>query len=765
MIAAQRIRVTGVVQGVGFRPFVWRLARELSLAGWVRNDSAGVEIAVEGPTAGVKAMVERIRLEAPPLARIDEIRTSALQPQGLKEFRIAESAANECTTMIGEDTGVCEACLAELFDPTNRRWRHPFITCTHCGPRYTIAFSLPYDRSRTSMGEFPLCPACAAEYENPENRRFHAEPVCCPACGPRLRLLDERGQAVEGDPIGATLERIRAGAIVAVKGLGGYHLVCDARNAQAVRRLRERKNREAKPLAVMGANSLSFAGIVELDAESRALLESPERPIVLAPKASHEDPLPGIAPGMAHFGVMLPATPIQWLLFHEAANRPAGTQWLRERQSLLLVMTSANPGGEPLVIGDEEALSRLAGIADAFLAHDRRIVGRCDDSVVIAGKQPCFVRRARGFTPRAIRLTDTSRPVLAVGAYLKNTVCATRGNEAFVSQHIGDLDDRNTIAFLEESVEWLCRMLEVQPALVVHDLHPEMPSTQLALEIAAKLSIPALAVQHHHAHVAAVLAEHRCCEPVLGVSLDGIGYGTDGGAWGGELLVVDGAGMRRIGSLAPLPLPGGDRAAREPWRMAAAVLHRLGRGKEIAERFARHAASSYLIQVLDRGVHSPPTSSMGRVFDAAAALLGICERSDYEAEAAMRLEAQARRVRIDDVPELYRLQADGVLDLMPLLARLAEGCSDTAYGAALFHAVASAAVAQWTVEAAAREGLQIVALSGGCFLNQLLLTRVTALLEQAGLYVLRPEALPPNDGAISVGQAWVGQRALLGGRI
>ncbi|HEY8538573.1 MAG TPA: hypothetical protein VIL28_06880, partial [Steroidobacteraceae bacterium] len=400
-------------------------------------------------------------------------------------------------------------------------------------------------------------------------------------------------------------------------------------------------------------------------------------------------------------------------------------------------------------------------IADAFLTHNRRIVGRCDDSVVIAGHRPCFVRRARGFTPRAIRLTDTSPTVLAVGAFLKNTVCVTRGNEAFVSQHIGDLDDRNTLAFQEESIEWLCRMLEVNPALVVHDLHPDMPSTQLAIEIASKKSIPTLAVQHHHAHVAAVVAEHHWCEPVLGVSLDGIGYGTDGGSWGGELLVVDGTTMRRIGSLAPLPLPGGDRAAREPWRMAAAVLHRLGRGNEIAERFANHAASLYMVQLLDRGIHAPLTSSMGRVFDAAAALLGVCERSDYEAEAAMRLEAQARRARVDSVPELYRLEADGVLDLMPLLARLADGYPNVPEGAALFHAVVSAAVAEWTIEAAARERLSTVALSGGCFLNQLLQTQVAVLLAKAGLRVLKPEALPPNDGAISLGQAWVGQRAML----
>lgn len=828
MVVAQRIRVTGIVQGVGFRPFVWRLARELALTGWVRNDSGGVEISAEGSAAGLQSMVERMRREAPPLARIDEIRASALEPQGMREFRIAASEANECTTMIGADTGVCEACLSELFDPANRRWRHAFITCTQCGPRYTIAHALPYDRSRTSMRSFALCSQCAMEYEHPEDRRFHAEPIACPACGPRLSLRDESGRVLNGDPIAGALDLIRAGAIVAVKGLGGYHLVCDARNARAVNQLRERKQRDAKPFAVMAANIGSLDGLVEIDAAARALLESHERPIVLAPKSSStgdftDDALPGIAPGMAHLGVMLPATPVQWLLFHEAAGCPAGMQWLTQPQPMLLVMTSANPGGEPLVTGDDEALERLAGIAAAFLTHDREIVSRCDDSVVIASQQPCFVRRARGFTPRAIRLPHASPPVLAVGAFLKNTVCVTRGSEAFVSPHIGDLDDRATLAFQEEAIDRLCRMLEVTPALVAHDLHPEMPSTHLAVAIASRYSIPTLAVQHHHAHVAAVVAEHGWCEPVLGVSLDGIGYGTDGGAWGGELLVVDGAAMRRVGSLAPLPLPGGDRAAREPWRMAAAVLHRLGRGSEIAERFVHHAAARQLGQMLDRGQYAPLTSSMGRVFDAAAGLLGICERSDFEAEAAMRLEAHARRARTDavpalqsdtyarhaqvdaeaaprpeayarhaevdaeaamrleaharrgheDMPELWNLQIDGVLDLLPLLARLAEDRSNAVHarperaaeGAALFHAVVGSAVAHWIIAAASRERLSTVALSGGCFLNQLLRTRVTALLAEARLRVLSPDALPPNDGAISVGQAWVGQRAMHSGGI
>lgn len=760
MLAARRIRVRGVVQGVGFRPFIWRLARELDLTGWVRNDSSGVEIAVEGSQARLHALVARIPREAPPLARIDEIHEVAERPRGLHGFEIAASVSSRCATVIGADTAVCGACLTELFSPDDRRWRHPFITCTQCGPRYTIARELPYDRARTSMRPFELCADCAREYSDARDRRFHAEPVACNHCGPALRLLGHRGQALPGDAIARTLELLKSGAIVAVKGLGGYHLACDARNVDAVMTLRARKNREAKPLAIMAANGVSLEPFASLDAVSLELLASPERPIVVARKRREADEaLAGIAPGVGTLGVMLPATPIQYLLFHESAGRPAGTRWLQESQSLLLVMTSANPGGEPLVIDDTEALDRLGGIADALLQHDRAIVGRCDDSIVMAGQPQCFVRRARGYTPQAVRLQAAGPSVLAVGAHLKNTICVTRGNEAFVSQHVGDLDDAATRTFMEESVERLLRLLEIEPAAIAHDLHPDMASTLYAQSMAAARGLPVVPVQHHHAHVAAVLAEHRDEEAALGIALDGVGMGADGGAWGGELLVVAGASMRRAGHLAELPLPGGDRAAREPWRMAASVLHCLGRGEQIRSRFAAQPAAQQLQAMIERGLNCPPTSSMGRVFDAAAALLGINEVARFESEAAMRLEAQAEQGRAAAEP-LWEVHANGTLDLLPLLARLADWNGETARGAALFHATLAHAVVDWALDACRRERLATVALAGGCFLNRLLRTEVGALLSRAGLRVLHPQRMPPNDGAISLGQAWVAMRSM-----
>jgi hydrogenase maturation protein HypF len=759
MNAAQYIRVSGVVQGVGFRPFVWRLARDLELSGWVRNDSRGVEITAEGPQAQLYALIERLRRDAPPRARVDAVIAHAVAPEGLDGFRIVESISARCATAIGADTAVCADCLTELFDAAGRRWRHAFITCTHCGPRYTIARALPYDRLRTSMSGFAPCADCGREYTDPADRRFHAEPIACPNCGPQLRLLDGAGLELPGDPIAATLARLRAGAIVAIKGLGGYHLACDARNGVAVAKLRARKDREAKPLAVMAASPASLSELVALDDRARELLSSPERPIVLAPKCRDADrELAGVAPGLGALGVMLPTTPLQWLLFHEGAGRPAGIAWLATAQPLILVMTSANPGGEPLVTGDAEALERLAGIADAYLQHDRAIVVRCDDSVMIARggeRAPLFVRRARGYTPQAIRLAAAGPAVLAVGAFLKNTVCVTRADEAFVSQHIGDLDDAATVNFFEESIAHLLRILEVEPQLIAHDLHPDFPSTSFAAELGAARGIRTIGVQHHHAHVAAVLAEHRFRARVLGLALDGIGLGSDGGAWGGELLTVDGAQMRRAGHLATLPMPGGDRAAREPWRMAAAALHKLGRGAEIAARFPAQRAAAQLAELLDRGARCPPTSSAGRLFDAAAALLGVTEISRFEAEAAMRLEALAGDTRSAAAAGAWRIEADGTLDLLPLLGLLADSRAEVGAAAALFHATLAAALSAWIVAAAESAGIDTVVLCGGCLLNGILRERLEAALRLAGLRALCAINLPPNDGAISVGQAWV----------
>jgi hydrogenase maturation protein HypF len=763
-IAAQRrLRVRGVVQGVGFRPFVWHLARDLGLAGWVRNDAAGVEILLQGGADAIDAFTRRLRHERPALARIDALGWDDQAPtRAFGGFAIAASGAGAARTMIGHDTAVCADCLAEMFDPHARRWRYAFTNCTHCGPRYTITRHLPYDRSQTSMAAFPMCAACAAEYADPADRRFHAEPIACPAGGPRLRWLDATGQPQpDVDALAAAVAVLRAGAIVAIKGLGGFHLACDARNAAAVRRLRQRKQREQKPFALMLANAHSASALVHLDAAQRALLESPERPIVLLDKRPGVDAaLAGIAEGMTCLGIMLPYTPLHALLFHEYAGRPAGTGWLLDGDSPVLVMTSANPGGEPLVSGDAEALERLDGIADAFLTHDRDIVVRCDDSVLRQdGPDVRFIRRARGYTPRAIRLADDGPAVLALGAHFKDTLCVTRGDEAFVSQHIGTLDNVATVRMLEEVEAHLLDLLQVQPVAVAHDLHPDFASTRLAQAMARRLAIPCFGVQHHHAHIAAVAAEHRHAGPLLGLALDGVGLGSDGGAWGGELLRVDGSTCIRLDHLRALALPGGDRAAREPWRMAAAALQALGCGDEIVRRFPRQSAAPALRRWLAAAAPPPVTTSLGRWFDAAAGLLGLCEVMDFEAQAALRLEALAVQYGPAEAwPDGYRLGPEG-LDLLPALAQL-RTATDSAETAARFHATVAAALIAWTLRAAREQSLTTVALGGGCLLNTLLARALREGLARHALLVLEARALPPNDGGLSLGQAWIARRRL-----
>jgi hydrogenase maturation protein HypF len=752
------IRVRGAVQGVGFRPFVWRLARDLALAGEVRNDGEGVAIDVEGPREAVDTFARRVRSDAPRLARVEAVECrDAGVVRGASGFVIGASGDGPVTTGIPPDVAVCDECLAELFDPADRRYRYPFVNCTQCGPRYAITRRLPYDRPSTSMAHFALCPACAAEFADPASRRFHAQPNACAVCGPRLQLLSTDGTPLAADDVVAgALARLRRGEIVAIKGLGGYHLACDAGNAAAVARLRARKHREEKPFAVMVANVGSAATLAHVDAAARTVLESRERPIALLRKHPDRDAaLPGVAPGIAWLGVMLPYTPLHYLLFHEAAGRPAGTAWLDQAQSLVLVMTSANPGGEPLVIDEADALRRLAGIADALVVHDRGIEVRCDDSVVRPGSgPPAFIRRARGYTPQPIRLAGDGPPVLALGAWLKNTVCVTRGREAFLSQHVGDLDNAATCEALEATALHLLDVLQVEPALVAHDLHPDFHSTRFAAELAREHVVPLVPVQHHHAHIAAVLAEHGRQGPAIGLALDGVGLGIDGTAWGGELLHVDANGMRRLGHLRQLALPGGDRAAREPWRMAAAALHALGRGDEITARFAQPAAPT-VVRMLASRLNSPRTTSAGRWFDAAAGLLGVRDVAAYEGQAAMLLEGLAdRHGAVAPLEAGWSLQADGALDLLPLLAALADE-RDAARGAARFHATLAAALADWTIAAAEREDVPVVACGGGCFLNAILARELRLRLERQGLEVLEARQAPPNDGGIALGQAWV----------
>ncbi|MBK6355283.1 MAG: carbamoyltransferase HypF [Betaproteobacteria bacterium] len=763
-MSGRQFRIRGLVQGVGFRPYVWRLANELGLSGWVRNDGAGVIAAVNGKNW--PKFKTRLPLEAPRLARIDGIEDEAVDVSG-EGFVILDSESGEVRTAIGPDAAICPECVAEMCDPANRRWRYAFTNCTHCGPRYTVSHRIPYDRAQTSLAAFPLCAPCSDEYLAPADRRFHAETTCCRHCGPQLRLLSDDGQPLAGDPIAEALRLLSDGKVVAIKGLGGFHLACDARNAAAVAELRERKQREEKPFAVMGLNAASLAEFARIGAGERALLHSIAAPIVLCPKGDTD--LKGIAPGLAWLGAMLPATPLHLLLWHEAAGRPPGTDWLNEKSELLLVMTSANPQGEPLVIGNDEALERLNGIADAYLLHDRDIVIRCDDSVARATPAgPAFIRRARGYVPVPIALADDGPSVLALGGYLKNTICVMKGREAFLSQHIGGLDNAAAIGFLEETVGHLLAILDVRPDLIAHDLHPDFPSTHLALGLSEKLGIPAIAVGHHHAHIAAICAEHGVNEPIIGLAIDGVGLGPHGGAWGGELLYLDGANCERLGHLSPLAMPGGDRAAKEPWRMAVSALHGAGFGYRVGGWIKQYYPTrdpGPLLTMLARNLRCPPTTSLGRWFDAAAGLLGVRDLMHFEGQAAMELEGLAAQYGpVDPLPGGYALREDGaILDFSPMLSALMGCKDDAAHGAALFHATVAAGLADWAIAAVNRKNRPetkgaSIAIGGGCAMNAVLMTALRGHVAAAGFEVLEARLAPPNDGGLSLGQCWVARR-------
>jgi len=728
-----RVRVRGAIQGVGFRPFIDRLARQNALSGWVRNDAEGVLIEIEGERTG--EFLDGLRPAAPQLARIARVDVAEIRPIGSAGFEIRESGGGAIQTLLPPDQPVCCDCLEELFDPHDRRHLYPFINCTNCGPRFTLVRRLPYDRQNTSMADFPLCARCATEYADPRDRRFHAEATACPACGPRL-----------DHPIDAIVARVAAGEIVAIKGIGGFQLVCDARSERAVARLRRRKDRDEKPFALMAANVASIRRWARCDAREAALLASAMHPIVVLQGRTSELAA-GIAPGLRSLGFMLPTAPIHHLIFHAAAGSPSGVDWLDAPQDLVLVMTSANPGGEPLVTDDREAERRLAGIADFIVGHDREIVTRADDSVVrILAGAPAFIRRARGCVPEPIQLARALPPILAVGAQLKNTVCVIRDDEAFVSQHVGTLDHPESIRFFEETIDHLLQLLDVEPECVAHDLHPDFASTRYALAC----GLPTRPIQHHLAHVAAVAAEHRITEAVLGLALDGFGLGPNAASWGGELLWVDGARWRRLGHLQELLQPGGDVAATQPWRMGAAALYALGREDEIAVRLAHEAGSAHIAQLLCKRINSPPTSSCGRLFDAACGLLNVVPRASFEGQAPMVLEA------LVDSPSVLDggfTLCDGVLDLRPLLAHLVD-CSPRA-GAEVFHGTLIAALGAWVGWAAAQTGIPRVVLSGGCLLNRVLAIGLVRELDRAGIEALLPIQLPPNDGAVSLGQAWV----------
>ncbi|HXI33792.1 MAG TPA: carbamoyltransferase HypF [Gemmatimonadales bacterium] len=747
----RRITVTGVVQGVGFRPFVYRLAQRHGLAGGVRNESGEVQIELEGPAAALDAFVTALTVEAPPLARIERVDVEPLAATGRDGFVILPSVARaDRRQPISPDAALCAACEAELFDPADRRAGYPFITCTDCGPRFTVIEDMPYDRERTSMRAFPMCPVCRHEYETPGDRRYHSETNSCPACGPRVWLEASDGAphgVPQADPIDSAARLLRAGLIVAVRGLGGFHLAVDATSDEAVRRLRQRKHRDAKPLAIM-VRSLDEARLVaQVTPAEAALLTSRERPIVLLQRRADTPLADAIAPGLDTVGAMLAYTPLHHLLL-AAAGRP-------------LVMTSGNASEEPIAIGNDDARARLAGIADALLLHDREIVARYDDSVLrVAGRAPLFLRRGRGYAPLPLDLPVASpRPLVAVGPHLKNTFALVHGRRAFVSQHVGDLENIETLDHYRAALAAYQRLFRIAPEVAVRDLHPSYLSTRIAGELGLARVIT---VQHHHAHVAAVLAEHGLRGPAVGVAFDGTGYGTDGRVWGAEVLVASLTGFHRAAHLRYAPLPGGDLAARQPWRVL------LGYASLDPATAATFAAAFAGVSTTERelaagqiaaDLNAPLASSLGRLFDAAAAALGVRVRSRYEGQAAMELESLAGLAPAQPLPFAISDEAGGdVLDPLPLLVALAErrAAGDAVQElAARFHETVAAAADTLAARAAARSGLHTVALSGGCFQNRRLLESLTARLEARGLRVLVPRRLSPNDGAISYGQAAV----------
>jgi hydrogenase maturation protein HypF len=802
--AATRLRARGVVQGVGFRPFIYSLARRHGLAGWVRNTSAGVEIHVEGPEGEVESFVAALPDEAPPRAHIAVLTRSDAELEGADAFLILESAVDPAEyQLVSPDIATCDDCRRELRDPRDRRFQYPFTNCTNCGPRLTIIEDLPYDRERTTMRRFPMCPSCRREYEDPLDRRFHAEPTACPVCGPRVELLGRDGggglevlaTGTPGDPSGPIREAaalLRGGGIVAVQGLGGFHLACDATDGDAVRRLKRRKRRPHKPLAVMLSDVDELRRHCRVTPAEQAVLTSPEHPIVLLEWRDKEAvaglppaPVdPDVAVGQRYLGVMLPYTPLHILLLDECA-RP-------------LVMTSGNLAEEPMV-KDREEIGRLDAIADAYLVHDRPIAERCDDSVVqVAGERPRLVRRARGYAPFPVPLPRPLPPVLACGAELKNTFCLTRDANAFLSHHIGDLENLETLESYEEGIRDYRRLFRIDPEVVAFDLHPEYLATKHALTLPGEK----VAVQHHHAHVAAAMVEAGLEDPVIGVSMDGLGYGDDGVLWGGEVLVCGLEGYRRAAHLEELPLPGGALAIRRPWRTALGwslaalgpsglqrALALLGRVAPSGEAPPGEEAVAALVRQVETRTNAPLTTSCGRLFDAVSALAGVRSEISYEGQAAIELEMRSRAGAppyewvLDGDPgeaaAAARLPVAGHLEenaggsgvraaavrLAPLLegvlADLEAGAPPELVGGRL-HATLAALVTDVCRRVRAATGLTAVALTGGVFQNRLLASMCEDAVREAGFRVIGVGLVPVNDGGISLGQAAVAGYTVLG---
>jgi hydrogenase maturation protein HypF len=748
----KRIRVCGVVQGVGFRPFVYRIATEEQLAGFIGNDTEGVIIEIEGRDCHIASFIHRLTSETPPLARIDSVAAADLAPTGEPTFRIiASEVLGRVATGIPADAATCPDCLRELLDPSDRRYRYPFLNCTNCGPRFTITRRIPYDRPQTSMAVFPMCSDCQAEYDDPLNRRFHAQPNACWKCGPHIWLESSAGVPIESDdPVASTIERLLGGEILCIKGIGGFHLAVDATNEQAVQRLRHRKHRYGKPLAVMVRDLESARELCEIDPQQEFLLQTPARPIVLALARRDTVVASSVAPGIPWLGIYLPYAPLQHLLFADSRVKA-------------LVMTSANLSEEPIAIENEEARIRLGNIADAFLMHNREILQRCDDSVAtVVDGAPQLLRRARGYVPLGLPLPIEAPPLLAVGGHLKNVFTLARGKHGYQSQHLGDLESPAGLEFFEHSLHHLMYTFEVEPQCVVHDLHPGYLSTSWAKEWSAERGLRIIGVQHHHAHVAACMAEHGLRGPVIGFSLDGTGYGIDGRIWGGEVLICSLHRFERFAHLDYVPMPGGEAAIREPWRMAFSHLTAAGfASEEVMELTgATDQDARLLARMIDRKINSPLTSSLGRLFDATASVILGRRNVDYDAQGAIELEgiAVSETSCVSREGYMPQLDAQGVLQLAGLWRSIV---GDIRRGvpkeqiAAQFHLGIADAFISAAEKAREFTGLSEVVMSGGCMHNRLLAHSLRSGLEKRGFSVCQHRHVSPGDGGLSYGQAVV----------
>lgn len=733
------------MQGVGFRPFIYALAARLGLGGYVANDQRGVIIEVEGTAQAVAELTSRLQSDAPILASVERLSTTQIAARGESEFRVANSRPEGLShTLIAPDTATCADCLREIFDPSDRRYRYPFTNCTNCGPRFTIIRDTPYDRPFTTMAGFAMCALCAREYHTPADRRFHAQPISCPDCGPRLRLIDRRGKELVGDPLDTTARLLTDGHIVAVKGLGGYHLAAAAANEAAVSALRSRKHREDKPFAVMAPDIGSARRLAIIDEAEERVLGGARRPIVLVHRRPHALLATAVAPANRFVGLMLPYTPLHHLLC-EALGEP-------------IVLTSGNVSDEPIAYRDDDAVERLGAIADFFLTHDRPIHIRTDDSVVhVFREREMPIRRSRGYAPAPLKLPMSARrPILSCGAELKNTFCLARERSAFVSHHIGDLENYRSLRAFTEGIEHFRRLFEISPQLVVHDLHPEYLSTKYALELRG---VELMAVQHHHAHIAACLADNAEHGPVIGVAFDGLGYGADSTMWGGEFLIADLRGFERVAYFEPLPMPGGAAAIRQPWRMALAYLDQLygdepPSGLDVVQR--NRGRWSAVAAAMRARVNSPLTSSAGRLFDAAAAITGNRDQVNYEGQAAVEFEQMAdlteRGAYRAGIARSDAIRISGA-DLVRALVDDIRARTPREIVAARFHNGMAQVISTVCDIIRGEHGLSTVALSGGVFQNALLLDRVSRGLQMNGFRVLTHSCVPANDGGIALGQA------------